>query len=59
MKEGLRRKTFYITPDTDRRLKIAAAQRDCKFSELVEVALTSYLDKIEGQAQGNNPKRRK
>jgi hypothetical protein len=41
-----RRKTFYISPETDKRLKLAVAQEDDKSrSEIVELALKEYFDK--------------
>ena len=42
MKTVLRKKTFYITPEIDKMLKIAAAEDDLNFSQVVELALKEY-----------------
>lgn len=43
-----RRKTFYISAEVDKRLKIAVAHMDDKSrSEVVESALKDYLNRIE------------
>jgi hypothetical protein len=45
VKTVLRKKTFYITPEIDKMLKIAAAEDDLNFSQVVELALKEYLER--------------
>ena len=45
MKTVLRKKTFYITPEIDKMLKIAGAEDDLNFSQVVELALKEYLER--------------
>ncbi|MGA9149550.1 MAG: hypothetical protein WBZ36_03150 [Candidatus Nitrosopolaris sp.] len=45
MKAVLRKKTFYITAEIDKMLKIAAAEDDLNFSQVVELALKEYLER--------------
>jgi hypothetical protein len=40
---GKMRVVVYLEPDERRRLKIAAAERDCSVSDLVRAALREYL----------------
>jgi len=45
VKPVLSKKTFYITPEIDKILKIAAAEDDLNFSQVVELALKEYLER--------------
>ena len=39
------RSSFYITPEIDKMLKIAAAEDDLNFSQVDELALEEYLER--------------
>lgn len=41
---GKMRVVAYLEPDERRRVKVAAAERDCSVSDLVRAALRQYLE---------------